>query len=175
MKRKILFIFISLFFALLQVGFLRSLEGFWKDINLILCLAVFITVIFNYRWGLIFALISGFVADLYSPFFFGLATLSLLGSVFLINLLFINFFTNKSLYSLLVLGGSGVIIYNLLMLIFSNLFFVFGLNEWRIFYDYLFLRDIFSQAIFNLVVLALLFFTIGVINRRFHSVFIWKN
>ena len=63
------------------------------------------------RW---FALFSGFILDLFSPFSFGLHIVSLLGAVLLSEMLFLNFFTNRSIYAMILLVIVGTITRGLL-------------------------------------------------------------
>lgn len=173
MKRIFLFIFFIILLSLVQIGLLNSLGDWGKNINLILCLVVFITIIFNYSQGLWSAFLGGLVLDLYSPLIFGIFTLVFLIIAILINFLFTNFFTNKSLYSLLALGGFAIIVYNLLFFVFVGLLFVFDLRGTYLILDINWLKNLMSQIILNFIVLALFFIFINKLNKRLKAVFLW--
>lgn len=56
----------------------------------------------------------GLILDLYSGLPFGLLTISLFFTAVMLEILFVNFFTNFSFYSLMILGALAVAIYNVL-------------------------------------------------------------
>lgn len=65
------------------------------------------------RW---FALFAGLVLDLFSPFPFGLHLISLLVAILVSETLFLNFFTNRSIYAMILLVIAGTITKGLLWL-----------------------------------------------------------
>lgn len=105
--RSVLFaLIISIVSALHQT--LSLIIGFDR-INFALVVVIFTGVIFRYAWALIFAVAAGFIVDQFSliP---GSMSIPLLVAILLVNTLFIHFFTNRSLWTLLLLGGVGTII-----------------------------------------------------------------
>ena len=173
MKRIFLFIFLIILSSLIQIGLLNSLDDWGNRINLILCLVVFITIIFNYSSGLWAAFIGGLILDLYSPLTFGIFTLIFLIIAILANFLFTNFFTNKSLYSLLALGGLASILYGLLFYIFVYLLFVSNLSDTYFLLDIVWLKNLMNQIILNSIILILFFIFVNKLSKRLKATFLW--
>ncbi|OGY45967.1 MAG: hypothetical protein A2663_04590 [Candidatus Buchananbacteria bacterium RIFCSPHIGHO2_01_FULL_46_12] len=156
--------------GIVQVSFLSTWPSPVSSLNLILTLAIFITVIIDYDQGLYWALGGGLFLELYTHLFFGITTLSLILAMILINVLFSNFFTNRSFYSLMILGLIASLTYNLLVLLFQFLLVLFKLSAEPIFFDFKF--QFVWQPFFNLVILAVIFFTFFTFTGRLKSVFL---
>lgn len=161
-----------IFLSLVQTNFFTALPWPWNFFNLVLSIAIFITVITNYRQGLWFALFSGLIIDTFSSLPFGTMTLATLLVVITINTLFNNFFTNRSLYSLIILGFLGNIIYFIFLLLINSVLFVFGvINNLDIFFTGENIYGFLWQAIFNVFLLALLFIIFNFVSKKLKSVF----
>lgn len=158
--------------GILQVSFLTTWPWPINSLNLILSLTIFLTVIINYRRGLFFALGGGLFLELYSSLPFGITTLSLIFTVIMINLLFNNFFTNRSFYSLLFLGLISTFIYNLAILGFDFLGLIFGISDY--FFGFNFWTSFFWQPILNLLILAIIFFTYNISTGRLKNIFLFN-
>lgn len=163
-------VFFSYLLTLIQVSFLTTWPVPISSLNLVFCVVLFITVMIGYEKGLVWSFFSGLFLSLYSAFPFGSVFLSMVFSVVITDILYKNFFTNRSLYSLAILGFIGTIIYNLILLLLNALFTVFGFSFSFAFYDigllYLW------QPIMNVVILWTIFFiyftTSGRIKNYFH-------
>jgi len=161
-----------IFFSMVQTNLLVSLRWPWNFFNLILSIVIFITVILNYHRGLWFALFSGLIIDLFSFLPFGTMTAAMLLTVIIINGLFKNFFTNRSLYSLIILGFLGNIVYFVFFLFINLVFFVFDItNNLDIFFTPANLYGFLWQTIFNVSLLAFLFFVFNFVSKKLKSVF----
>ena len=112
--------------VIFQVSFISASPWPINNINLILCLVIFFAVLINYQKALWWAFGGGLLMELFSQNFFGLITLGLIITAVILNILFNNFFTNRSFYSLLILGVIGVIGYNLLKTILGFLLIILG-------------------------------------------------
>lgn len=164
--------FLVIFFAMLQISFFARLPWPFNYFNLILPVILFLTIILNYKLGLWFAFFIGLILDLFSSLNFGALTLSLLFTVAAVNALFNNFFTNRSFYSLIILGFLGNLIYIALLLIFNLIFFIFGAANnlsklWAasVFFGLLW------QLFFSVLLLAVLFFAFNFLSKKLKSVF----
>ncbi|MFA6254521.1 MAG: hypothetical protein WC675_00620 [Patescibacteria group bacterium] len=171
MTKILVNLFSLVILGIIQVSFLTTWLPPISNLNLILSLVIFLTVIINYQKGLWWALGGGLFLELYSGLNFGVTTLSLILVVVEINFLFNNFFTNRSLYSLMILGFLGSLTYNLLVLIFSlvaSAFGVFslGINFWLYF---------FWPPILNLVILAIIFFSYYISTVRLKNIFLFHS
>lgn len=170
----ILFHFLFVFLAVVaQVSFLTTWPQPVSSINLILSLIIFIAVIVSYEKGLWLAFMGGALLELYSGMFFGIATLSLILTVMAINFLFTNFFTNRSLYSLVILGFIGTTGYNLIVMLLMFLFSIFG-GRVNLF-NYNFWDYFFWQPLLNLLILSVIFFAYYISSGRLKNIFLSPN
>lgn len=159
--------------GIIQVSFLTTWLFPINSLNLILSLVVFLTVIVSYERGLWWALGGGLFLELYYSSVFGLITLSLLLTVIGINFLFNNFFTNRSLYSLVILGFIGTIGYQLIILSFKLLVMIFGFSISFLGFNFWF--QFFWQPILNLIILGIIFFTYYISTGRLRNIFLFHS
>lgn len=166
---KIFFIF---FLSLFQMSFLSVMPWPLNYLNLILSIIFFVAIILDYWQGLWLALFFGLILDFFSFFHFGTITIVILITLIIIEFLFKNFFTNKSLYSLIVLGFLGNIIYATGLLVFNFLYFIFnvsnGLNKFLTSTN---IYGLFWQMIFNVCILFILFLVYNFLSKKLKSVF----
>lgn len=88
--------------ALFQISSPLIWGGFLSEINFIPLIIVALFFFYNIKTALLAALIFGFWLDLFSFSFFGLESISLMLSLFLIDRISFSFLTNRSLYSFLM-------------------------------------------------------------------------
>lgn len=121
LKFIFLFFFAFLIF-LLQVSFLNSLPGIWGRINLPLLFVIILFIFYNFSSSVYAALFFAFFLDLSSFSVFGIYTLSFLITLFVADFVWANFFTNRSIYSFLILGILLLFFYNFLLYLFLLIF-----------------------------------------------------
>ncbi len=141
-----------------------------SSLNLIFCIVLFITVMIGYEKGLIWAFFCGLFLSFYSAMPYGATLLSLVLSVIITDILYKNFFTNRSLYSLAILGFIGTLVYNFILLIYISIFTIFGFSFSFAFYDIKLLY--LWQPLMNVIILWTIFFifftTSGRLKNYFH-------
>jgi len=130
-------------------------------------------VAYNFSYGAVYCLCLSAVLDLFSFYPYGLQLICYLLTLLALFHLYIKVFTNKSLYSLLLLMIFGVVI-NELLLVFSHQAYLFyktntlSTFDWRIF-----LRDrILWQMALNCGLTVLIFIGFNVFSKNFKAVFI---
>lgn len=115
MRRYFIYL-IYLVIALLAVSWQLARINSWptgyNNFNIVLILVLIFWIIFDLRRGLIMALIVGVIMDFLSFELFGAYTISLLVTVYVVDLLSVNWLTNRSIYSLWALSLLGVGAYN---------------------------------------------------------------
>ncbi len=172
MKNKALKIFIL---ALLIVFFqflLQNLFGAWAGkFNLVLVLSVVLINFLTLDDLILFAVASGLLLDIYLVTPFGLIAFCLLISLITTYFLFINFFTNLSIYSLMFLGLFMSFLFHLLLwLLLAGGYFV-GLIEvsyWRS--DWL--AILLWQGVSNQLLIFILYFFINRWSKNFKPIFL---
>lgn len=172
MKNKALKIFLL---ALLVVFFqflLQNLFGAWAGkFNLVLVLSVVLINFLTLDDLVLFVVASGLLLDVYSVTPFGLITFCLLISLIATYFLFMNFFTNLSLYSLMFLGLFMSFIFHFLLWSLLAGGYFFGLIEisyWRS--DWLLI--LFWQGISNQLLIFILYFLINRWSKNFKPIFL---
>jgi len=131
--------FIKIFLAALivffiQIAVISSWGPIFSKINLILFFLIFSFIFFDFQRSFYFALFSGVFLDIFSFYPFGIYSLVLILSLLLIDFVSSNLFTNKSIYSFLILSFLYLVFYNfiiyLLIFIFeNNLFGIMWFNK----------------------------------------------
>lgn len=173
MAKAIVTLIILIIGSTFQISFLPALGYPINNLNLVVSIIIFITAIINYEMGLWLAFGFGVILDLYSIYPFGLLTIAFLATAIGINLFFDNFFTNRSLYSLLALGAIGTVFLNMILALFNLInFFANPADNNVNFLNIPFLYNFLWQAGLNLAILALMFLSLDSINKKLKSNFI---
>ncbi|MFA5359066.1 MAG: hypothetical protein WC310_04605 [Patescibacteria group bacterium] len=158
--------------TLFQLSFIEALPVPWNHFNVVVPLLFFFTLMINYRLGLWSAMISAMVLEMYSPLVFGNILLPLIFSLILINFVFSLLFTNRSLFSLLILSSVGFVCFNFLNFIYVNIFYYFGISNLEISLTGGYLSGVFLQLFFSIIFLGVLFTLLRIFSKRFRSVFL---
>lgn len=152
-------------FVLIQASFLTGLGAPWFNINLILILAVFLIVNFGLVDNLWLLFFGAVLLDLLSGQFFGLTTMSLLLSYFLISLSALFLLTNQSWTSLIVLGSGGISVYYFLRAVFTYFFYWLNITNNYSNIDKIFWQNLLWQIIFAIILLTIMYW----INQLFFT------
>lgn len=157
--------------GIIQVSFLTTWPQPVSSLNITLSLVVFFAIILSYKKSLWYSFGVGLFIELFSGYVFGLTTLSLILTVIVVNFLFNNFFTNRSFYSLMILGFIATIIYNLLITAALSLLALFGFNI--IGFEFSFFTQYLWQPFFNLIILAIIFITYYFSTGKLKNIFLF--
>lgn len=166
-------IFSIIALGIIQVSFLTTWSKPVSSLNIILSLIIFFAIILNYKKSLWYAFGAGLFIELFSGYAFGITTLALILTVVIVNWLFNNFFTNRSFYSLMILGFIATIVYNLLITITLFSLALSGRNI--IGFEFSFFNQYLWQPFFNLIVLAIIFITYYFSTGRLKNIFLFPT
>ncbi len=162
-----------LFFTIIALGSIEvSFLSTWPvplgATKLILCIVIFLTSVNYYRIALILALGGGFFLELYSPDFFGLQLITMLGTLYIVYLLFYNFFTNFSFYTVVLLGVIGTVVYSIFYAFIRQIGLFFVASDFQVpSFGYIF--DILWQHSFNVVVIMIMFLVFSLVQGRLRT------
>ncbi len=176
MYSKIIFNILFLFLAVLfQIFFVNNLPYGLSKLNLILIILIFILSLANFEYAFWWALGVGFLLDVYSFHLFGTYLLAIIFSIIVANFLLINFFTNRSLYSFLMLSFLFLLIYEL-----SLQFIFYFINIFSHQYIFRILKadfwlNLFQAEVYNLFLVIIVFYAINFITQKLKPVFLVKN
>jgi len=173
MIKKIIFnsIFIILL-TILQLSLINNLPHPLNHFNLILVTLIFICVILSYRLSLIWLLAAGFILDLFSVNPFGLYLLSLFVAILVIHFLFKQFFTNKSIYTVLTLGLIGTILFNALIILFQFTLFYLKLHNLPAEFSFQTFGSLIWQTLLNLLFLTIVFIGAWIWSKKLKTQFL---
>lgn len=158
--------------VLIQISFIPSLPAYLKNFNLIFSFISFTTIIINYHRGLLWALLSGLLLDIYSLQPFGLISFSYLSAVIIMNFLFNHLFTNRSLYTLILLSLLGTILHNILILIINIIIKFINPLLYTSQFSLVYLQNLFLQSVYNVIGVILIFITFNYISSKTKSYFL---
>lgn len=108
-----------------------------SGINLPVVLLVLSIKFLDFPTKLAFAIISGFILDVYSNLPFGSFMMTFFLVVIFLDVLFYNFFTDRSLYSIIILALIGVTICNFSFILILGGFYLFGFGDFFINQNYI--------------------------------------
>lgn len=175
MNKKVFLALMSILITIWQISFLYEFNYLREHLNLVLVLAILLVVISNFKNGFIFALFAGLVLDLYSPFNFGILTVALLTTTFIISVLFRKLITQKSIYSLLIVIIVGTIVYNFTIWSLTNVFYWLDWNFLTIAFSTHFLYQIFGQILSHSLVIVIFWILIKSIKKQIKSKFLFSS
>jgi len=167
-------IIINLVLVLVLIAFQSSflnLLPIVSYLNLLLVISLFVLVMNDLDWAIVWFLLIAFCLDVFSFNAFGIHLMTL-GLVLIISyVLLINFFTNRSLYSFLFLVGIATIIYDASLLFVDYLYisstlFVLPNDFWL---------DELWRLLANLIATGIIFYILNLFSKRFQPVFLRKK
>lgn len=180
MRRRLLIVLIFFLFAWLiaitQLSFIDSLSGFWGQINLVFLALTFVLFFLDLNNALVFAIILGLFLDFFSFHTFGFHLSLLLLSVFILHLLLINWFTNRSFYSLVALSAIAIIISRILGAIILMITSAWGPDKAIfVFLHWFWWRQMLWQVLTSFILTLLLFNLMNILSYRLKPFFLAKK
>jgi hypothetical protein len=172
MIKKTLFVLITILFTLFQISFISQFASLALYCNCVLILTVLISTLGNFKLGFAFAIISGFVLDLYSSFNFGIITVSLLSSIIIMYYLFRKLLARKSVYSIILVMAISTIAYHLIFLATTNIMFWFNWSDIVSVINKQYANIIIIQLVVHSLLIASVYWIIHLVNRKIRSRFI---
>jgi rod shape-determining protein MreD len=161
---------VFLIMLVLQISFLSNFNLYIRSFNLILVILVFLVLLVDPVRYLGFAVIAGLLFDMHSGLSFGVFMVTFLVTAVAIGILSENMFTNRSLYSLLVLGVIASVVYDLIFLLVVGLIYLVGASE--IFVSGQFWQSILFQAINSVILVAVGFWLVNKFSNKFKPTFL---
>lgn len=153
-----------------QISFLFKLNLFFQSFNLVLALLVVVIFVAQIETVFYYLVFAGLLLDIYSGQPFGIFLISYLVTAVALEILFLNFFTNRSFYALIIAGIISILIFNATFWLMSGFLYLVGLNDfWILQFIW---RGIFYQIIAMVMVLAAAFTAVNSFTKRFKPIFL---
>lgn len=166
MNKNIIFFIIIIFVVIFQISFLNSFEFFRNYLNVVLIGVVLLTISSGYQKGFIFALASGLLLDIYSPYNFVIIAIALITPVLVMYNLFRRLLANKSIYSLIIAMATSTITFHIILLVLINLFYWLGWNNINLNLTKEYIFVVIGQVIVHTVVIAILYLLIQFTSKK---------
>lgn len=174
--KKILRVLLHLSLAFLavtvEVGVFKKIMFPFNQITIILPAVIFLMVVFNLNRALWWAVVGGFLLDLFSVLPFGSSAAALALSVAATHKLFIRFFTNRSLYSLVFLLMLGTILYKCVTVCLSFVPVILGDGTRLFYFNLYFLKNFLALVVANIFVVSAMFFATNLFSKRLKPVYV---
>ncbi len=170
MKKNSILAISLLLILLFQIAFLNNFDYFLLNINIVIVAIIFLLNTVSFNKLLVIAILFGLVTDIFSSLPFGVFLATYCLTVFFIELLFLNFFTNNSFYSILILGIISILIFNLIFFSISGFLYLLNLSNFVVSYD--FWIKLVWQIIDTSVLTSICFYLINNRSRIFKPVFL---
>ena len=170
MKYNIIIYILFAVLVIIQISFLGNFSFFLLHFNLIIVGLVLLLNLLPFEKFLPVAIFSGVLMDVYSSLPFGIYASTILLTFVILEILFVNFFTNHSLYSIVLLGIIATVAYNLVFLAINGLLYLINFSNYVAGWPYI--MDSFLQIMDNAIILIICFYIINSISRRFKPIFI---
>ncbi|MBD3359911.1 MAG: hypothetical protein GF365_04370 [Candidatus Buchananbacteria bacterium] len=174
MIKYLYYLFLSFFLVLIQQSVLSAF-GVLSDLNLLLVFLIFVTIIWGFNLGFIFAIFIGLFLSVYSFLPIGSFIVIFLLVLLLVNFLYKNIFINLSFNTSLILISLSTLFYFIFIVLFSFLFYLFNLSNIYITMDRLLLDSFVKQIILNLSLMALIFIIAKITYKRLNLAFLIKT
>jgi len=171
---KYLYCFLFSVFLVFIAQSITSLK-YINNLNLILVALVFITIVWGFNLGFIFAIFMGFLLNLYSYLPLGTFIVIYLIIIGLVNFLYKHILINFSFVTNLILIVLASILYGLLLALFNYLFFLIGFVKIYILMDGLVINKLLWQVVFNAILTSVIFIIARIFYKRLNSVFLIKK
>jgi len=171
----ILNIFLLLALVALQLGLVTSLPYFMSGTNLVLISIVFILGVYGFWTALYWTIGVAVLLDIYSFVFFGDYLLSFLLILLMANFLFGFLFTNKSLYSFLMLVSFGYIFFEVFFIFFHYLEVFLQKGNFDIVFDGNFFTIKVIGLLSSLVVSVIVFNSLNFLTNKLKPVFLFRS
>lgn len=158
--------------TIVQVSFIALLPTPWRWVQLPLVAMWFLVLIIDYPLGLWATAFGGILWELYSPLPWGGLVLLLLLIMVLVNMLFKAIFTNRSLFSLIVLATGGTLVWYTVNGFWNMVLFWLGRTTLAAPLDWLWLQEHVERTIATVLVLTGVFVLMRLFTKRGQSVFL---
>lgn len=161
--------------ALFQIGFVKALPIWFSEVNLILLVLVFFLGFDRLKTVLFWGAGMGIIYDLYAFVFFGVHTMSLLITIFLAYFLMVNFLTNRSLYSFLVLTSFTIFCFEFFSFIIINISSLIFNQEFLFVFNKAFFLYKMYGLFLNLFLMSIFLYLFNFFSPKFKPVFLRKK
>lgn len=158
-------IFLICLVTLFDIAFISQMPYGISRLSLLPILILFIFLLGNIRWAAWWVIVGGFILELFNFGVYGFYFLGLFLSLIVIFILFERVMTNRSLYSVSVVGAAATFSYDLVL--FFKSYLENNNNSWL-----LFLKFEIVTVSYGIAIAFILFYILNLVSRRLRPVFL---
>ncbi len=172
MLKPTAYILIIVLLSLFQISFLDQIYIFNTSVNLILVLIVLLATFGKLNRALLFTIIASFILDLYSAYPFGHITFAFMIVTVLVYIVFKKIISHKTIISLLIIIISSTLLYNVLLVLSTNIFKFANWQTTAITLNGGLLLTVTRQLILNSVVMLVAYGILAIVRKQLATKFI---
>jgi len=161
--------------SVFQVSFISALPGWLNNVNAAALALVFILALGSFRSALFWAFGLGFLLDIYSFLPFGVYSAAFMATVVIINFFLVNFLTNRSLYSFLVLTFLCLFINEIFVYTLSYAVYLLDKQDFIVYFDAKFWINQLVIFAVNLVAVFIIFYLLAFVSKNLRPVFLIRR
>jgi hypothetical protein len=170
--KQIIQIFFIFLLTVLQLSFVDNLPGPVSGLNVILIMLIFSLVLDGLDKSMPRAFTAGLFFGLFSFAPFGVHLISLCIFIFIMDLLVVHFFTNRSVYSFLMLALISTILYGMLFGSISLIFALFAGKALPTIAGMIDLHFLLDQLLCNVAAVLIIFYLMNYFSNKLRPAFL---
>ncbi|MDD3887211.1 MAG: rod shape-determining protein MreD [Patescibacteria group bacterium] len=143
--------------AFLQISFLPNFIILGSIPNLILIVAIAWCIAGNFKEAIFWGIAGGIILDLFSPFYFGIISLTNLAVISLVYFIAKNIINSDDRISVAAICAIATLLYNFFLIFFILIAKLVKLDDLIQPFNFSFLLTIFVQMIFNTIIISLIY------------------
>lgn len=173
--RIFFYLLFVVFFSASQLAVGKVLPYPFNNFDFLIIILVFVLFIFNKRLALLLALGLGLIMDFYYFPSIGINLAAFFITLLLTDFLLVNFFTDKSLYSLLALVSSAYLTFYSVFYFFNYLVSLFTKSGLPVIFNrYFFVSRVYGWLL-SLLTVSIVFYIFNYISKRYQPFFLTKK
>ncbi|MFA5070147.1 MAG: hypothetical protein WC528_02595 [Patescibacteria group bacterium] len=175
MKRIFFLVILIILVLIFQLNILYFISSLSSLINPFLIIAVLLLLLYDLKISFFWVLVGAFLIDIYSINFFGLYLITYVLTIYVANFFFKRFFTNRSLYSFIIISMIATISYFVFLAGFSQLFYYIHISPYSLRLDHIFFLSVLYQTMINAFIMGLAYFIALYVSDHLKANFIFKK
>ena len=154
-----------------QISLISGLPYPFSSISLVSILIIFVLILRGVNLALLWVFFVGFIFDIISFYFFGMYLIIYVFAFIVTNFFYTGYFTDKSLYSILILQIIFFTIVDFEILVIDYFFKLLGYPSYELFFTQKYVQE----YILNLIVVVCIFYTLSLFLRDLKPIFLVTN
>ena len=174
MLKYIFHFFVAFILTMIQQSFITGLADF-SSLNILLVFLIFVTIVWGFNLGFIYAIYIGILINIYSFLPIGTYVVIYMLLIIIIDYLYKNLLINFSLITNLLLTILATLIYSLLSVFAAYFFYYLNVINIYIDFDKQYFDALWSQLILNIILMCIIYLAAKSTIKKFNLAFLIKK